>query len=548
MATLTAGAGGGLSPTPTVDFETLLRQAKSGYSFQALVNSLPPGVTADWLAGALRASGMNILQGGQGGYTIAPTSAAGGGVAVNTNSPAPKGKSSGTQTGAPTTTPTTPVDPNASQGLLSNPNATTTTTPYDPYANGIITSSGVTADTAANIAEKQREFDITTARDVAKQEGTEVDALQQRLAALSGPKDAYADYFFAHGLLPPQGYKPAPVPMTQAQIDAYGRMGVTPQQLQQMVAGTGQPSANFGMLGSLGSSLQTPAGLPQVQQGAAPTGAQGPSNPTVQGGALYNVNPTVPGTGGTPNVVTPGGVTAHAAGGQVPGPQGMPTLAVLHGGEQVTPANQNPNNTSSQSLPPTGPGGGVMNIPGLHPAIAALVDAVSNLLSNPDFAPFVQAAQTNQPSPSGLPQQGAAPGIQGSTPPGSLPQQRMTPGGVQGLASGGTVMPGGVGPIGGMQGMVANTASPLFQDNPIMPISNMDPYTRALYDMNGRLHPYSAQQQAQMGPGGVDAVTSYVTKVQGGDMKQYQDLADRLKPMSGAPEAGDVQSEGFTTG
>jgi hypothetical protein len=76
----------------------------------------------------------------------------------------------------------------------------------------------------------------------------------------------------------------------------------------------------------------------------------------------------------------------------------------------------------------------------------------------------------------------------------------------------------------------------------------MDPYTRALYDVHGRLHPYSAQQQAQMGPQGVDAVNSYVGKVLGGDVNAYNDLVTRLKPIGAAPASNSSTSEGFSFG
>src|SRR5207247_2157940 len=99
-----------------------------------------------------------------------------------------------------------------------------------------------------------------TQRDIAKENAAEVDSLQKMLSGMSGPKDVYADLFFSHGLQPPQGYKPAPVPLTQAQLGAYKAMGVSPQQLQAMISGTGQPGADTGMLGSLGNSLKPQAG------------------------------------------------------------------------------------------------------------------------------------------------------------------------------------------------------------------------------------------------------------------------------------------------
>lgn len=429
------------------------------------------------------------------------------------------------------------VNNQANPGQPSRPPVTTPTDPYGGYG------AAAGPDYAAELAEKRRQFDITTARDIAKQNASEVDSLQGRLASLSGPKDAYADYFFSHGLMPPQGYKPAPVPLTQAQTDAYGKLGVNPQQLQQMLGGTGQPGANTGMLGSLGSSLQTPAGLPQFEKAPDITQAQTPSNPTMQGGALYGKTPTA----------TPGGVPSMAGGGQVPGQPGTPSLAVVHGGETVTPAGQQP--------PPPGgaqPGapqdqGALMSNPGLHPAIAQLVDAVSALLSNPDFKPFVAASQGNQQgTPGGVPSM-AMGGIvpDPATQPPSTPQAPSNPPPAMnsGVQSAGAYAPQPSGPaVGGAQGVISNTgAAPT--DNPVMPTSNMDPYTRALYDIHGRLHPYSAQQELQMGPQGLDAVASYVGKVQGGDVKAYQNLADRLKPQAGAPSGSNsTSSEGFSFG
>lgn len=464
-------------------------------------------------------------------------------------------------------------------GSTVNPNAQPGGAPVDYSQYGAAGGPNYAAD----LAEKKREFDITTARDIAKQNGTEVDALQARLAALSGPKDAYADYFFSHGLLPPQGYKPAPVPLTQAQIAAYGNMGVTPQQLQAMIAGTGQPGADTGMLGSLGSSLQTPAGLPQFQKAPDMIGAQTPSNPTVQGGALDGKNPTVPGTGGTPTV-TPGGVPSMAGGGQVPGPPGTPSLAVVHGGEQVTPADGQMPPQMPQAGGQQGGGGSLLSNPGLHPAIAQLVDAVSQLLSNPDFRPFVAAAQDTTQATSGgvpsmalggtvpggpdpsagpgsaaaTPSSGAVPSGAAPSPPSNTPSATSSFGGGNGptgmpsmMGRGGaqaSAAPTSGAPVGGAQGVISNTG-PAPVDSPVMPISNMDPYTRALYDIHGRLHPYSAQQEQQMGPQGLAAVSSYVGKVQGGDVGAYQDLANRLKPQNGAPTGSNTSaSEGFSFG
>jgi hypothetical protein len=448
-----------------------------------------------------------------------------------------------------------------------NPNAGTGQTPTTDYSALAAASSSAKSD----LAERKREFDVTTARDIAKQNATEVDALQQRLASLSGPKDAYADYFFSHGLLPPQGYQPAPVPLTQAQIDAYGRMGVTPQQLQQMITGTGKPGADFGMLGSMGQSLQTPAGMPQPQLGQAPVTPQGPSNPTVPGGQLYgqtppggsNVQPSTPLTPPT----TPGGVPSMAVGGTVPGPTGTPKLAVVHGGEEVTPApdsGMGPGSNVTSQAPPMPPQGGapqngaMMNQPGLHPAIAALVDAVSNLLSNPDFTPFVQATQQSTQATSGGVQSMALGGVvsngfPGMPSPTGLPAEmganrlgQPAPPFGQPMGQPPTVPGGAGGALPGQQSAIPS-ANTTFLDNPIMPLANMDPYSRALYDIHGRLHPYSAQQEAEMGPQGVGAVSSYVSRVQGGDINAYKDLVDRLRPQ-GLTQSGDVQGEGFTTG
>lgn len=478
---------------------------------------------------------------------------------------------------------------------------------------------------AADLAEKKREFDVTTQRDIAKENAAEVDALQKMLAGLSGPKDVYADLFFSHGLMPPQGYKPAPVPLTQAQKDAYGAMGVNPQQLQQMITGTGQPGADTGYLGSLGSSLQTPAGMPGFQQAQAPTGAQQASNPTVQGGALYGKAPAGTSVTNTQPPAAPAPTPAMATGGEVPGPVGQPQLTVLHGGEQVN------NNT------PQGPIAPVDNA-GVHPAIQKLMDALSELLANPDFKQFAGvagkaaslshkggkgAAKGKGGFPEGSPkeealetpqeeaaEQGAMQGpMAGMMPPGPA----VTPGGVQAMAIGGTVA--GVGPtsytpsqslamqqtgrspvvtsaMGGLlpnptpaptatvsprgttgapplgtggprglpvmspapplsgvpqagaQGVTYNTGAAQPADNPVLPLTKMDPYARALYDVHGRLHPFSAQQWQQMGPEGQQAVLSYVGKVEGADPAAYQDLAKRLMPESGAPSA----STGTNTG
>lgn len=462
-------------------------------------------------------------------------------------------------------------------------------------STGSSSSSGVSA---ADLAEKKREFDITTQRDISKENATEVDALQKMLAGLSGPKDVYADLFFSHGLNTPQGYAPAPVPLTQAQKDAYSAMGVTPQQLQQMIIGNGKPGADTGMLGSLGSSLQTPAGLPQFTQAQAPTTPQVASNPTVMGGQLYGKAPagtTIAGNAAPQPPTTPGGVPSMAVGGQVPGPPMTPKLAVVHGGEQVTPAPQSeaPDDstsggvTSIPSLKPQATSGssdmsGAMTSPGLHPAIAALVDAVSNLISNPDFRPFVEAAeQTNQATPGGV--QSMATGgtvTPGPTSGGLTPSQSLSyqqtginpttqPSAAPSMPRPGSTVsppPGGTNPRGiptvgaapapvlgtpqaGAQGVLSNSGTSTPIANPVLALNKMDPYTRALYDIHGRLHPYSAQQEAQMGPQGITAVNSYIGKVLGGDVNAYTDLANRLKPIGAAPTASTgTASEGFGFG
>lgn len=417
--------------------------------------------------------------------------------------------------------------------------------------------SGLTADTSANLAEKRYEFNITTARDIAKENAAEVDALQKELASLSGPKDTYADYFFAHGLLPPRGYTPAPVPLTDAQIAAFKNMGVSPQQLQSVISGTGQPGADYGMLGNMGSALQTPSYLPQPIQGMNPQIQQNaPSNPTMQGGALAGkVSPMTPplppnatsvatNTGVPATPAVPSSVPSMASGGTVPGAPGQPQLAVLHGGEQV---GQGP---SGPLLPNSG---------SVHPAIAKLLDAISELVASPDFQQFTgmagkatalqgkgksKSAKGKSSSPDQQPPQ-EPPSMPGQAP--QMPGPAVTPGGVQAMATGGIV--GSQLPLGGgQQGMIPTSGLPNWSiSNPIMPIQNMDPYTRALYDVHGRLRPYSAQQEQQMGPQGVNAVTSYVGKVEGGDVDAYKNLVDRLRP-SGAPVMGDVQGENFTTG
>lgn len=420
---------------------------------------------------------------------------------------------------------------------------------------------GASSSAAADLAEKRREFDITTQRDIAKENATEVDALQKMLAGLSGPKDVYADLFFSHGLLAPQGYKPAPVPLTDAQRQAYAAMGVNQKQLQNMITGNGTPGADFGMLGNLGSSLQPPQGAAPLQPGQAPAGPQVSSNPTAQGGQLFGKAPAGSTIAGPVAPQTP----AMAVGGTVPGQFGDPRLIVAHGGEEVD------NDTPQGEMAP-------MNNQGVHPAIQRLMDALSGLLSDPDFQQFAGIAgkatavdkspskskssksDNSKAKPSQAPQlPPQAPQIPSQAPQippqGSGPQ--ITPGGMQSMASGGVVgaplqptapaVPGATGgPLGGAQGVMpfSGNATP---DNPIIPLSSMDPYTRALYDVHGRLHPYSAQQLLQMGPQGQQAVESYIGKVQGGDVNAYTDLTKRLAP-NGAPVAGDIQGETFTTG
>jgi hypothetical protein len=446
-------------------------------------------------------------------------------------------------------------------------------------------AGGGSSTAAADLAERKREFDITTQRDIAKENATEVDSLQKMLAGLSGPKDVYADLFFSHGYAPPRGYQPAPVPLTDAQKSAYQAMGVTPQQLQSMITGNGQPGADTGMLGSLGQSLQPQPGLPQFDS-VQPNQVQatGPSNPTQQGGALYGKAPA----GATPSMAT---------GGEVPGQTGDPRLIVAHGGEEVD------NNTDQGQLAP-------MNNSDVHPAIQKLMDALSELLANPDFAQFAGIAGKAAAMGKG---KGPSDQLSKMAPP---QDSQVTPGGVQSMAVGGTVggttsptsptspgsnapltasqtlsyqqsgrnplltptppitpspVPtnsapkeflntGGAGaattpakptsgvPIAGAQGVISGTPS-IQPTNPIMPVQNMDPYTRALLDVHGRLHPYSAQQQAQMGSQGTGAVDSYIGKVLGGDVNAYKDLVDRLKPMGAAPTASTGSaSEGFSFG
>lgn len=439
---------------------------------------------------------------------------------------------------------------------------------------------------AADLAEKKREFDLTMQRDIAKENASEVDALQKMIAGMSGPKDPYGDLFFSHGLAAPQGYKPAPLPLTSAQINAYKQMGVSPKDLQAMLTGNGQPGADTGMLGNLGSSLQPQPGQPgytQVDQSKiAPTG---PSNPTQQGGALYGKAPAGSSVTG-PAPSTP----AMAGGGEVPGEVGDPRLVVAHGGEQID------NDTEQGELAP-------MNAGNVHPAIQKLMDALSELLANPDFQQF--AGQAGKAVPEGKGKgKGKSAGPKQSPLDKMAPGPQVTPGGMQAMATGGTVSSGfsprlnpplpikpspvpnnptppstitspvgaadsagtsyiaphgrgtgglgGIpnilpsqtgGPLGGAQAVTSFTGSGQPADQPVMPLAKMDPYTRALYDVHGRLHPYSAQQLQQMGPQGSAAVESYIGKVLGGDVNAYKDLAQRLMPQ-GAPTASDAGTGG----
>jgi hypothetical protein len=494
------------------------------------------------------------------------------------------------------------TDPNAPNYV--NPNGAPPAGGGDPFASA-------NAAAAADTAEKKREFDITTQRDISKENALEVDNLQKELAGLTGPKDAYADYFFSHGLLPPRGYKPAPVPLTDAQTAAFQAQGVNPAQLQALISGTGQPTADQGMLGNLGNSLQTPAGQPQPLQAMAPPAAQGPSNPgAVAGSPGYGANGVVPQQNAlnTPppaapqlppaNPMAPQPVPSMAAGGQVPGPTGTPSLAVVHGGEQVTPAPGGPAPAldNAPQMPQGGPQGqsqggsqSLMSAPGLHPAIAALVDAVSGLLQNPDFAPFVAGTlKSAQATPGGTQSMavggtvadvGAQTGAVDTAHPSvtqeetyretgryAAPSPAASPmantGANQSLGGLGQMRPsaqsGALGapspqpisgaPQAGAQGVQSNTGAAGPADNPVMPVANMDPYTRALYDTHGMLHPYSAQQESQMGPQGVNAVSSYLGKVLGADVNAYTDLSTRLKPLGAAPASNSGAGEGFSFG
>lgn len=500
-------------------------------------------------------------------------------------------------------------------------------------------ANGTAASTAAaDLAEKIREFNITTQRDVAKQNATEVDSLQKLLLGLTGPKDPYAYTFFSRGLTPPQGYKPAGVPMTDAQTQAWlsQNPGKTAADLQTALTGGGQAPAwaqNGGVLGNMPVSMATsnPSVNPQTmptQTQPAPTKtpvqptATPPQGQVTQGVQNYMAtpallanpaagNPTAPvpsmALGGTVPTPSAGGVSkgmstpmhpvynmstpSMAQGGEVPGDPGTPQLAVLHGGEHVTPAPDTPN-TPPQ---PQGQSQSLMDTPGLHPAIAALVDAVSGLLQNPDFAPFVAGTlHSTQATPGGIPsralggaipapsastggaasapaQSGAAPSNPSPTDiatyqdtgrwptatPAPAPSAGASGSGAKGASAGvGTGLqqaapqaPISGTPQGGAQGVTYNTGLGAPKDQPLMPLGQMDPYSAALYDTMGKLHPYSAQQEAQMGPSGTAAVGSYVSKVEGMDINDYTNLVNRLKPIGAAPSAStETATEGFTFG
>lgn len=451
-------------------------------------------------------------------------------------------------------------------------------------------AGSASASAAADLAERKREFNLTAQRDIAKENASEVDALQKLLLGMTGPKDPYAYTFFSRGLAPPQGYKPAGVPLTDAQVAAWKKAnpGKSPADLQTTLTGGGlapnwaQGSGGGSALGNMPQSMQTsnPSVNPEAQQaqqtqgplqgGAAPNPAQ-----AAQGVQNYMATPALMANPSGGNATKP--VPSMAGGGQVPGPPGTPSLAVVHGGEEVTPAPGGPapalDGAGPQAGPqmgPQAPSQGLSNAPGLHPAIAALVDAVSGLLQNPDFAPFVSATlQTNKATPGGAPSMAAGGTVPvGGTGTSPNPTGTPTPGGSFGSKPGTTASPatggpppqpaptptpppvaplGGGGPVGGAQGVVGNTAAPGMPDKPIMPLGQMDPYSRALYDIMGKLHPYSAQQENQMGPSGLAAVQSYVGKVEGVDVNDYTNLVDRLKPRGATPEAGSSAGEGFTS-
>jgi hypothetical protein len=487
-------------------------------------------------------------------------------------------------------------------------------------ANAGAAGAGSAASTAAaDLAEKQREFDITTQRDVAKQGATELDALQKLLMGLTGPKDPYAYLFNSRGLTTPQGYKPAGVPLTDAQQTGWMKAnpGMTAQDLQTQLTGGGVApnwAQQGGTLGNMPQSMATsnPSVNPQLLQQQAPN-APSPAAPVVPPGqanqGVQNYMQTPAGAanvaGGAPTVPVP----SMAGGGQVPGPPGTPSLAVVHGGEQVTPAPggppQMPGGAPPQMPPGQGEEGGegqgqsLMNAPGLHPAIAALVDAVSGLLQNPDFAPFVAGTlQSNKATPGGAPSMatggtvppppgpntgattpapmaantntstGAAPDATAQetfretgryaapspvAPPPGTPAATQSPMGAAAARAGATPGPAApplVGtPLGGAQQVQYNTGVAGPADKPIMPINKMDPYSQALYDVMGRLHPYSAQQEAQMGAAGVSGVQNYVSSVEGMPVTDYTSMVERLKPNKGAPSASTgTNTGGFTFG
>lgn len=568
------GGGNNLPDPSTVDnpnVDSVLRTSNN-VSFIAQRTGLPQS----WVASYLTAHGYNVQ--GSGGQQIAmgagPVNAPPG---YNRNSPTPGGNTSGAGPVGQDIGPSGPGPGGATQSTQSNPNYNdpsywdqadpgwrgkpfaalnpyeqqiilaqqSTANPTNPYNTG----GGTTAYQAAELAQRQAQFEATLQRDIAKQNAVEVDSLQKQLASATGPKDPYAYLFQSRGLLPPQGYKPAGMPLTDAQQQALlaANPGQSMQGIQSWLTGANPPIWAQGNgpspLGGMPQSLQSLSPAP-MQQNVPPT-QQAPAQPAPQ-------QPMGKPAGmGVPPVPT------MAVGGQVPGPTGTPQLTVLHGGEQVD------NNTSNGQLLP--------NSGQVHPAIAKLMDAISALLSDPDFQQFAgpagQAATMSKKPSKGKSTKSASTASP-SAAPSQMPAPSATPGGIQAMATGGTVgpysnplaMPGsptgntsGVMPLGGNtvmpgRGTPAIGGSPAGQDQPIMPLGQLDPYSRALYNRMGMLSPYSAQQEMQMGPSGVQAVQNYVGKVEGADVNDYTSLVDRLKPQKGPAQGGDVVGETFLNG
>ena len=184
-----------------------------------------------------------------------------------------------------------------------------------------------------------------------------VEAFDKELMSLKGPADPYGYLFASRGLAAPRGYSPTAMPLAPAVEKQYQNQGIDLATAQKSISGSSGPSFIQGYLGSMPSALQqgpmgfqNSAAFKDVAPGStSPLGGNGaPSSTSLFPASSGPTSPTSPATpspndqqqkpppmsGPTPG---PGGLPSFAVGGTVPGPTGQPQLAVVHGGETVTP-------------------------------------------------------------------------------------------------------------------------------------------------------------------------------------------------------------------